>query len=175
MAIETEYWVTRSGEFIGGFTKENPELPIHSIQVPFQPPSLDFFWDSKNYIPGPTSASRDVKEAFETLAPLEFVNVFDDSGTTKIRLADASAFATRAHGFVLLDYTAGEQAVFFIEGVIDGFVGLTIGDPVFLDVVAGQVTQTPPSTIGSDAVWQKVGTAFDTTRLRVEIDAIIEL
>jgi hypothetical protein len=112
-----------------------------------------------------------VKEAFEDLDALDFVNIFSDGGTEKVRKADGSLFSTRAHGIVLNNFLDGENATVVSEGIIGGFTGLTIGDPVFLSTTSGDVTQTPPT--GTDEVWQKVGDAYSATEIRLEIGEAI--
>lgn len=114
-----------------------------------------------------------VRVASEDLDSLDFVNVFDDAGTAKARKAVASDFATRATGVVVNNYLTGENAQILSEGIIGGFVGLTINDPVFLSAATpGDVTQTPPA--GSGDIWQKVGEAVSATEIRLEIGEAIE-
>jgi len=115
------------------------------------------------------------REASEALAALDFVNVFDDGGTAKVRKADGSAFATRATGYVLDNYVATDTAQIFGEGIMAGFAGLTIGAPVFLSqTTPGAITQSPSlANAGGTDVWQVLGEAVSATEVRVEIgDAI---
>lgn len=112
-------------------------------------------------------------EADETLSTRDFVNIFNDGGVEKVRKADASAFATRAFGFVRDNYVATDQAAVYSEGILGGFAGLTIGAPVFLSLVSGEVTQTPPTA--ADEIWQQVGEAYSETEIRIEIGEAIVL
>lgn len=55
--MELTYWAALDGSYLGGFTEENPQLPIHSIQVSFPPPigignalQGDFRWDGEKWI-----------------------------------------------------------------------------------------------------------------------------
>lgn len=83
MGIST-YWAALDGSFLGGFTENNPDLPIHSIQVPIPPPigigdalQGDFRWDGEKWtIPiGGADLFRDYAE--------ELVQ-FDTNSTTYI-------------------------------------------------------------------------------------------
>jgi len=115
------------------------------------------------------------KEASEAIDALDFVNVFDDGGTEKVRKADASNFSTRATGYVLDNYLLGDTAQVLGEGIISGFSGLTIGEPVFLDTTtSGGITQTPDLTnTGGSDIWQQIGEAVSATEIRVEIGEAI--
>lgn len=113
-----------------------------------------------------------IREASEALATRDFVNIFDDAGTAKVRKADASAFGTRANAFVTNNYLITELADTFAEGILTGFAGLTIGDPVFLDAVTpGGITQTAPTATGE--IWQQLGVAVSATEVRIEIGEAI--
>lgn len=114
-----------------------------------------------------------VKTAGESLSARDAVNIYDDAGTAKVRKADASAFSTRAMGFVKDNFDADDPATVFSEGIIGGFAGLTIGAPVFLSVTSGAITQTPPTASGE--VWQQVGEAYSATEIRIEIEEAIVL
>ncbi len=118
-------------------------------------------------------SERVVKEAGEGLAARDAVNIYDDGGTAKVRKADASAFATRAMGFVKNNFLVTEDAIVFSEGIMGGFAGLTIGDPVFLSTTSGAITQTPPT--GAGEVWQQIGEAYSATEIRIEIEEAIVL
>ena len=114
-----------------------------------------------------------IKTASESLSAGDAVNIFDDTGVAKVRRADASAFATRAMGFVLDNFDADDPATVISEGIIGGFAGLTIGDPVFLSLTSGEITQTPPTA--TNEIWQQLGSAYSATELRLEIGEAIVL
>ncbi len=87
--------------------------------------------------------------ASEALSAGDFVNVFDDNGTPKLRKADASSIATRAHGFVKAAASEGETVKFYESGVNAGLTGLTVGAVYFLsDAAAGEPVATAPTTAG---------------------------
>ena len=106
--------------------------------------------------------------ASETLSAGDFVNVFNDDGTPKLRRADASSIATRAHGFVKTAASEGETVKFYESGPVAGFSGLTIGATCFLsDAAPGEVTATAPTASGHIA--QVVGVAVSATEIQVDV------
>ena len=114
-----------------------------------------------------------IREAGEGLSARDAVNIYNDGGTAKVRKADASSFSTRAMGFVKDNSLVTEDAVVFSEGIIGGFAGLTIGDPVFLSATSGEITQAPPT--GAGDIWQMLGEAYSATEVRIEIEEAIVL
>ena len=62
-----------------------------------------------------------------------------------------------AHAIVLEDTAAGDYAPVTLQGVVGGFVGLTVGAPYYLSASAG--------AIQSGATAQKVGFAISATEL----------
>lgn len=108
-----------------------------------------------------------IREASEDLDAGDFVNVFDDGGVAKARKAEASGPSTKAVGYITNNFLDGEQATILGEGILSGQTGLTIGEPVFLSLTAGDITQTPPTGVGE--IWQQVGVAISATEVRVEI------
>lgn len=112
-----------------------------------------------------------IREASEALDARDFVNIWDDLGTAKARKADASAASTRAHGIVVDSFLSGANATIISEGKVGGFTGLTMGEPVFLSLTAGEITQTPPTAAGE--IWQVLGHAISATEIRLEIGEVI--
>lgn len=105
--------------------------------------------------------------ASENLAAGDLVNVWDDSGTTKIRKADATAEGKEADGFVLASVTSGQSGLVYFDGTISGLSGLTRGARYFLSAdTPGAITTTPPSSTGN--VVQRVGKAKSATELVFE-------
>jgi hypothetical protein len=106
--------------------------------------------------------------ASEALSPGDFVNVFSDNGTPKLRKADASSLDTRAHGFVKAAAAEGEQAKLYESGINAGLTGLSIGKAYFLsDATPGTSAATAPTTSGHVA--QIIGVAVSSTELQVDI------
>lgn len=104
--------------------------------------------------------------AFENLAAGDFVNVFDDAGTQKVRKADATTEGKEADGFVLSTATAGANALVYFEGSNTQRTGLTVGARYYLATTAGGVTTTPPSATGN--VVQYLGRAISATAIAFE-------
>ena len=132
----------------------------------------------KIFVPGPNGKWDDtllptidnarLVTASEALSAGDFVNLFDDAGEPKVRKADASSIATRAHGFVKTAVSEGEPVKFYESGPCVGFTGLAVGEPYFLsDATAGEATDTAPTTTGHIA--QVLGTALSDTEIQVDI------
>ncbi|MDD2885281.1 MAG: hypothetical protein PHT48_09585 [Dechloromonas sp.] len=101
----------------------------------------------------------------ENLAAGDFVNVWNDGGTAKVRKADATTAGKPAHGFVLSAVTSPSNATVYFEGTNTEVTGLTPGDQ-FLSTTAGGATATAPSASGN--VVQKLGVATSATALNFE-------
>lgn len=109
--------------------------------------------------------------AFENLTAGEQVNVFNDSGTLKARLADASNSAKFASGYVTETVTTGNTVAVFRDGINSDVTGLTKGDRLFLsDSTPGAVTPTKPTAGGSFV--QQVGEALSATTMEQEIQDV---
>jgi hypothetical protein len=99
--------------------------------------------------------------ASEDLAAGDLINIWNDSGTPKARLANGSA-SKQADGFVLDDVASGDPATVYSQGVNDQVSGMTGGVEQYLSAsVPGGITATPPT--GSGDLVQRVGKAFSAT------------
>lgn len=119
---------------------------------------------------GPDTASI---EAGENLAAGDFVNIYDDLGTTKVRKAVATGLGTRAHGYVLAAFTTGQTALVYFEGNNDQLSGKTGGTQYFLSETAGLSAAIAPSTSGS--IVQKIGVASSETSINFERGQVVTL
>lgn len=72
-------------------------------------------------------------------------------------LVAADVDINRAHAIVLEDTAAGDYAPITLQGVVSGFVGLTVGSPYYLSSTPGAIQ------IGATA--QKIGFALTSTDL----------
>lgn len=119
----------------------------------------------------PIGVGPDVKtvETTENLVGGKYVNFFNASGTTKVRLADASNDRP-AHGFVKNAYTTGQNSIVYFEGPNDDLSSLTPGKRQYLDT-AGGTTETPRTT----GLHQLLGVAVDDTTINTDIDDEIVL
>lgn len=118
----------------------------------------------------PGARERAVMVASEALAGGDFVNFFDDTGTIKMRKADATAPGKEANGFVLQSATLGQSIDVYTDGYNTSLIGLTVGATYYLDTVAGGITATPLTADGN--VSQSVGIATSATELDVAIQPI---
>lgn len=115
---------------------------------------------------GPDVASLVTTDA---LSAGNYVNIYDDSGTAKCRLADASN-GREAHGFVLDAFLNAATATVFFEGPNTELAGLTAGTRYYLNT-AGGITATPRTT----GLHQYLGTAVNATTVNTDIDDVIVL
>lgn len=122
----------------------------------------------------PSGVGPEVKNypTFENLGARDIVNVYLDSGTLKLRKADADNNLP-AHGYVTGAVTAPAAADVFFEGIIVGFVGLTKGARYYLDITAGGVTATPPT--GTGTLVQLIGIAVSDTEINFEPSDYVKL
>lgn len=123
----------------------------------------------------PTGIGADTQNvtASENLSAGDLVNVYDDTGTAKVRKADASTSGKEAHGFVLAAVTSGNPASVYFEGTNDQLSTLTAGRLFLSATTPGAVTSTPPSSSGQ--VVQMVGLAVSATTMNFEAGSAIVL
>ncbi|MEO5341107.1 MAG: hypothetical protein H7837_11435 [Magnetococcus sp. MYC-9] len=102
--------------------------------------------------------------AAETLASGDFVNMFDASGVTKVRKADATDSGKRAHGFVKVGATSGQSVDVYLDGANNALTGLTGGTRYYLSAATpGAATAIMPSASGN--LVQYLGTAMSATAI----------
>lgn len=122
----------------------------------------------------PTGIGADVKvaEASESLAAGDFVNIWNDSGTEKVRKADASASSAgkRATGFVLDNVTSGADATVYFEGQNTALTGLTPGTTYVLsNSTPGGVLALASAPTTAGHILQVLGDAVSATSISTEI------
>ena len=110
--------------------------------------------------------------ASEALAAGDWVNVWHDAGTAKVRKADATTAGKEVHGFVLSAVTSGNPATVYFEGTNTQVTGQTPG-PVYLQTTAGAGGATIPSASGN--VVQHIGVAVSATAVNFERGAPVTL
>jgi hypothetical protein len=129
---------------------------------------------SETMLPVGIGADTASLEASEALLAGDYVNIWNDAGTTKVRKAVASSPGTAAHGFVLAAVSAGSQATVYFEGTNNQLSGMTGGSKQFLSAsTAGESTDTAPTTSGN--IVQILGMAYSATELAYEATNPIEL
>lgn len=116
----------------------------------------------------PTGIAADTKllPATENLAAGDLVNVYNNTGTFSVRLADASTTGKEANGFVLAAVTSGNDATVYFEGTDNQLTGLTPGRKFLSATTPGKTSATPPSAAGQ--IVQYVGIATAATELNFE-------
>jgi hypothetical protein len=111
--------------------------------------------------------------ASEDVGAGKFINIWNDGGTEKIRLAD-STNDRPAHGFVKDAFLTGATVTAYLRtGVNDDISGMTPGARQYLGA-AGARTQTVPSS-PTDAISQFLGIAKSATIMVVDIEDEIVL
>ena len=117
-------------------------------------------------------ADTAVINASEGLAAGDWVNVWNDASTAKVRKADAATAGKEANGFVLAAVTSGNPATVYFEGTNTQVTGQTPG-PVYLQTTAGAGGTTIPSAAGN--VVQQVGVAVGATAVNFERNTTVVL
>ena len=110
-------------------------------------------------------ADTAVIDASEGLAAGDWVNVWNDTGTAKVRKADAATAGKEVNGFVLAAVTSGNPATVYFEGTNTQVSGQTPG-PVYLQTTAGTGGAAAPSASGN--LVQQVGVALSATSVNFE-------
>lgn len=124
----------------------------------------------------PVGVGPDVKvlEAFENLSAGDYINIFDDGGTEKARLADNSN-GREAHGWVNEAFTATNNATVFFEGANANFAGLTAGSRIYLGTAGGILTTPLDPAVDIGSIHQLLGVAIDAASVNTDIDDCVQL
>ena len=124
----------------------------------------------------PTGIGAETKTlpASEALSAGDFINFWDDSGTLKVRKADASTTGKQADGFVLAAVDTDANATVYTAGINNQLTSLTGGPVMFLSAsTAGDATATAPGASGN--VVQQVGIRLSATEIAFEPSRPVEL
>ena len=123
----------------------------------------------------PVGVGPDTKTliATETMASGDFVNIWDDAGTVKIRKADASTAGKESVGFVLDAITSGNSGLVYFEAINTSLTGLTLGVTYFLSTTPGTISVNAPTGAGN--IVQKIGKAVSATEIAYEASQPIVL
>lgn len=122
-------------------------------------------------MPAGFGANTDSLTASENLTSNDFVNIWDDSGTIKVRKADNSN-GRIAHGFVLAGVTSGNAATVYGIGELNSGGSFTAGAVTYLGT-SGGVTTTSPT--GSGVIVQRLGVPKSATAMRFVPGEPVEL
>ena len=110
----------------------------------------------------------------ESLSAGDIVDIYDVSGTSTARRADATTTGKPARGYVLAGTTSPAAATIYGPGtLITGLSGLTIDATYYLSASSpGAITTTAPSATDNSA--QVVGYAVSATELMFAPGAIVK-
>lgn len=110
--------------------------------------------------------------ASEALLAGAYVNIYDSgAGVMKVRNADASTYAKKAHGFVLAAVANAATATVYFEGQNTSLSALVAADYYLSDLVPGAAlpdTGVLPTTAGH--IIQKLGVGIGATTIETDID-----
>lgn len=120
-----------------------------------------------NMMPSGIGSDTQVLPASEALSAGNYVNFWDDSGTTRIRKADGSDVSKKADGFVLASVASGENATVYPAGANTQLSGLAVGACWLSTTTPGTVQQTPPTGAGNHR--QYLGTAVNSSTVNTQI------
>lgn len=97
------------------------------------------------------------------------INLYNDAGNLRARLAQANSMTTMAHGVANTEAAAGQQLeVYMFDAFLDSIGGLVIGTVYYLSPsVAGAVQNFAPVTAGQ--IVQPIGLAIGTSSLIMKI------
>ncbi len=123
----------------------------------------------------PTGVGPNVKVilASEAIGAGKYINIYNNTGTPNVRLADNSN-GREAHGFVKDAVASAANATVYFEGTNDDLSALTPGARQYLGT-AGGVTATPPTFAGGATIHQLVGSAISATEIDTDIDDCVVL
>lgn len=124
-------------------------------------------------MPSGIGADTAVVVASEALAAGDLVNIWNDSGTAKVRKADASTSGKEAHGYVLAAVASSGSATVYFEATNTQCTGLTPGRQYLSATTPGKSTGVAPT--GSGQVVQMVGIATSATALNFQLELPITL
>jgi len=100
--------------------------------------------------------------AFENVTGGNLINLWNDAGVLKARLAKSTE-GYESDGFAVGATVAGAAVSVKLGGVISGLAGLIPGSRYFLSAIPGNVQAIPPTESGS--VIKCVGKAISSTEL----------
>lgn len=129
------------------------------------------------FLPSGIGAPTISAPASEGLSAGKYVNIFEDTGAVKVRLADNSN-GRPAHGFVKASVLPAETATVFGLGVINAdHTGLTPGSLQYLGT-AGGVISVPldgADPLNSGFVCQELGVAVSATEVLTSSNSYVLL
>lgn len=96
------------------------------------------------------------------------INLYNDTGVLKARLASASAASTMAHGIAMTSAAIGDQfEMYWLRGLVTTIGGMTLGTLYWLSPTAGAIQNLAPTVAGQ--IQQPVGLALTASVLLLDI------
>jgi len=120
----------------------------------------------------PTTGTKSI-EVGEAVSAGDFIEIYDDGGTTKVRPADNSN-GREANGYVLAAGTVASNVNVYFDGGNSSLSGMTPGARQYLST-AGDVTETPLDPATQTGIHQFLGVASSATELCVQIEDCISI
>jgi hypothetical protein len=125
-------------------------------------------------LPTGIGAETKILTASEALSAGNFVNIWDDAGTLKVRKADATAPGGKdADGYVLDAVSEDTPATIYTDGINNQLTGLTGGPRMFLSATPGAAAGTAPT--GTGVTVQQLGVRLSATELAFDPEPSIIL
>lgn len=108
--------------------------------------------------------------AYENISAGDFVYIYNDAGTDKARLADASVEGKEPMGFVLDTVATGAQVQVYFEGTNTALTGLVTGSRYYMSpTTPGKITNVPlVAPAGGSYVSCYVGRPYNSTAISFE-------
>ena len=98
----------------------------------------------------------------------QMVNLYNDAGTLKARLAVATSGSTMAHGIANEAAAIGQQfEMQWLRATVDSVGGMTLGTLYYLSTVAGSIQSARPAVAGQ--IVQPIGLALADATLAMDI------
>jgi hypothetical protein len=116
----------------------------------------------------PTGIGADTASviASEALAAGDLVNIWNSSGSARVRKADAATSGKEAHGFVTAAVASGASATVHFEGTDGQLASMTPGVQFLSATTPGRTVASAPTAAGQ--VVQRVGFAISATAMNFQ-------
>lgn len=114
--------------------------------------------------------------AGEDIDRYQFVNIYDDGGVSKVRLATSydGAAPLQAHGFANSGALTGERLEVMLQFGVVPVSGIVSGDELYLSNTPGAVSNTPDTIAGHLEQHIGVGIANDLAFISITMGSFIQ-
>lgn len=98
----------------------------------------------------------------------QLVNLYNNAGVLRARLASANSASTMAHGIAMQSVTAGNQfEMYWLRGLVNTIGGMTVGTLYWLSPTSGAVQNIAPNVAGT--IQQAIGVAVQSALMIMDI------